>query len=76
MIRDFLGFEIRKNLDLRKFLVTPKIFLRSRFHCKRIFIIKKRQDNFLTNLAIPAKVGGVAVACGGGTVSVLQCKMN
>ena len=26
-------FEIRKNLDLRKILVTPKIFLKSRFHC-------------------------------------------
>ena len=31
MIRDFLVFEIRKNLDLRKILVTPKIFLKSRF---------------------------------------------
>ena len=28
-----LVFEIRKNLDLRKILVTPKIFLQSRFHC-------------------------------------------
>ena len=26
-------FEIRKNLDLRKILVTPKIFLKSRFYC-------------------------------------------
>ena len=26
-------FEIRKNLDLRKNLVIPKIFLKSRFHC-------------------------------------------
>ena len=26
-------FEIRKNFDLRKILVTPKIFLKSRFHC-------------------------------------------
>ena len=26
-------FETRKNLDLRKILVTPKIFLKSRFHC-------------------------------------------
>ena len=33
MIRDFLLFEIRKNLDLRTILVTPKIFLKSRFHC-------------------------------------------
>ena len=33
MIRDFLVFEIRKNLDLRKILITPKIFLKSRFHC-------------------------------------------
>ena len=33
IIRDFLVFEIRKNLDLRKILVTPKIFLKSRFHC-------------------------------------------
>ena len=29
----FLVFEIRKNLDLRKILVTPKIFLKSRFVC-------------------------------------------
>ena len=28
-----LVFETRKNLDLRKILVTPKIFLKSRFHC-------------------------------------------
>ena len=26
-------FEIRKNLDLRKILFTPKMFLKSRFHC-------------------------------------------
>ena len=26
-------FEIRKNLDLKKILVTPKNFLKSRFHC-------------------------------------------
>ena len=32
-IRDFLVFEIRKNLDLRKIFVIPKIFLKSRFHC-------------------------------------------
>ena len=29
----FPEFEIRKNLDLRKILSTPKIFLKSRFHC-------------------------------------------
>ena len=28
-----LVFEIRKNLDLRKILYTPKIFLKSRFYC-------------------------------------------
>ena len=33
--RDFLVFEIRKNLHLRKILVTPKIFLKSRFQCNR-----------------------------------------
>ena len=31
--KDFLVFEIRKNFDLRKGLLTPKIFLKSRFHC-------------------------------------------
>ena len=31
--KGFPVFEIRKNLDLRKILVTPKIFLKSRFHC-------------------------------------------
>ena len=35
VIRDFLVFEIRKNLNLRKILVTPKIFLKSRFHCTK-----------------------------------------
>ena len=29
----FLVFEIRKNLDLRKILVTSKIFFKSRVHC-------------------------------------------
>ena len=36
---DFNGipvFEIRKNLDLRKIFSTPKIFLKSRFHCTRL----------------------------------------
>ena len=32
----FPVFEIRKNLDLRKILVTPKIFLKSRFHCTKM----------------------------------------
>ena len=32
-IRDLLVFEIRKNLDLRKILVSPKSFLKSRVHC-------------------------------------------
>ena len=31
--KGFLVFEIRKNIDLRKILVTPKIFLKSRVHC-------------------------------------------
>ena len=34
-----LVFEIRKNLDLRKVLVTPKIFLKSRFHCTLLWKI-------------------------------------
>ena len=33
MIYYLYRFEIRKNLDLRKILFTPKIFLKSRFHC-------------------------------------------
>ena len=33
----FPVFEIRKNLDLRKVLLTPKIFLKSRFHCISTF---------------------------------------
>ena len=33
--KDFLVFEIRKHLDLRNILVTPKIFLKSRVHCAR-----------------------------------------
>ena len=31
--KGFSVFEIRKNLDLRKILVTPIIFLKSRVHC-------------------------------------------
>ena len=31
--KGFLVFEIRKNHDLRKILVTPKIFLKSKAHC-------------------------------------------
>ena len=31
----FSVFEIRKDLDLRKILSTPKIFLKSRFHCTK-----------------------------------------
>ena len=31
--KGFPVFEIRKNLDLRKILSTPKIFLKSRFQC-------------------------------------------
>ena len=37
-ILTFMGFpvfEIRKNLDLRKILVTPKIFLKSRSICNQ-----------------------------------------
>ena len=36
-------FEIRKNLDLRKILVTPKIFLKSRVNCIEISL-KCRHD--------------------------------
>ena len=32
IIRDFVVFEIRKNLDFKKFLATPKIFLKLRGH--------------------------------------------
>ena len=32
-LKGFLVFEIRKNLDLRTILFTPKIFLKSRFYC-------------------------------------------
>ena len=41
MIRDFLVFEIRKNLDLRKIFVTPKIFLKSRFHCTTLHNLER-----------------------------------
>ena len=34
----FPEFEIRKNLDLRKILSTPKIFLKSRFHCILLWV--------------------------------------
>ena len=42
----FIGFpvfEIRKNLDLRKIFSTPKIFLKSRFHCT---LKTKNQGNY------------------------------
>ena len=41
MISDFLVFEIRKNLNV---LVTPKIFLKSRFHCSIAFFIFKTME--------------------------------
>ena len=38
--KGFPVFEIRKNLDLRKILSTPKIFLKSRFHCNSNLIVE------------------------------------
>ena len=38
--KGFPVFEIRKNLDLRKILSTPKIFLKSRFHCTIILLMR------------------------------------
>ena len=35
--RVFLCLKSEKNLDLRKILVTPKIFLKSRVHCTNIY---------------------------------------
>ena len=49
IIRNFLVFEIRKNLDLRKFLVTPRIFLKSKFHCT---IRPSRFSDFPTTLIV------------------------
>ena len=51
MIRDFLVFEIRKNLDLRKILVTPKIFLKSRFHC----ILRSDYEQINNKSILPVK---------------------
>ena len=42
--KGFPVFEIRKNLDLRKILSTPKIFLKSRFHCT--VLLKKTKLSF------------------------------
>ena len=40
--KGFPVFEIRKNLDLRKILSTPKIFLKSRFHCiMKMYIVEE-----------------------------------
>ena len=50
---NFLFFEIRKNLDFRKILVTPKIFLKSRFHCT----IKKTWQHSRNMLCITLPVG-------------------
>ena len=36
LFKGFLVFEIGKNLNLRKIFVTPKVFLKSRFHCIRL----------------------------------------
>ena len=48
--KGFPLFEIRKNLDLRKILSTPKIFLKSRFHCTikflQIFYMMTLQKHF------------------------------
>ena len=53
IIRDFLAFEIRKNLDLRKILVTPKIFLKSRFHCTTNFYLNYRCLRLPQNCGYP-----------------------
>ena len=44
--KDFHVFEIRKNVDLRKILVTPKIFLKSTVHCA--IFVEKKFSNLLT----------------------------
>ena len=49
--KGFPVFEIRKNLDLRKILSTPKIFLKSRFHC-----IKFQKSIFLDRIIIFIKI--------------------
>ena len=47
--KGFLVFEIRKNLDLRKILASPKIFLKSRFHCTTFYCqIFEWGCNFMT----------------------------
>ena len=43
--KGFLVFEIRKNLDLRKILVIPKIFLKSRFHCTGLVAMMQKMQN-------------------------------
>ena len=58
-------FEIRKNLDLRKILFTPKIFLKSRFHCsflkshvlRKIPNFYKSFNPIPTNYLIPTRQG-------------------
>ena len=46
--KGFPVFEIRKNLDLRKILSTPKIFLKSRFHCTAKKKVSYRQPEPMT----------------------------
>ena len=48
--KGFPVFEIRKNLDLRKILSTPKIFLISRFHCTD-------KNTFFNDLDYKADIG-------------------
>ena len=61
----FPVFEIRKNLDLRKILSTPKIFLISRFHCtdKNTFFNDLDYNLTLGNIFVKVKnpPGGATV---------------
>ena len=66
-------FEIRKNLDLRKILVTPKIFLKSRFHCTAPQAAQIAQ---LVKCMFPNVAGRPAVYKTGGRVGKVDSKIS
>ena len=50
--KDFPEFEIRKNLNIRKILVTPKIFLKLRFICSKLLVLPETPNPYAEYVVI------------------------
>ena len=65
--------EIRKNLDLRKILVSPKIFLKSRVHCISFQfsdVCQIRLDFVTVDIGVPSQVAASVGQCTGDSITV------